>query len=89
MGKKVIVQVVNFCIICSRYSILILKISHILRICCFFNHLTHPISSDFYNWNKVKIRYCDGASFAGHPESEQKVSSFLHWKVCLKHAYSI
>ncbi|KAI5429901.1 variant 4, Pectin acetylesterase 5 [Lathyrus oleraceus] len=25
---------------------------------------------DFFNWNKVKIRYCDGASFAGHPESE-------------------
>ena len=21
--------------------------------------------SDFYNWNRVKIRYCDGASFAG------------------------
>ncbi|KAE8658523.1 hypothetical protein F3Y22_tig00116971pilonHSYRG00710 [Hibiscus syriacus] len=20
---------------------------------------------DFYNWNKVKLRYCDGASFAG------------------------
>jgi hypothetical protein len=28
---------------------------------------------DFFNWNKVKIRYCDGASFAGHPESELKV----------------
>ncbi|CAI9285850.1 unnamed protein product [Lactuca saligna] len=26
---------------------------------------------------EVKIRYCDGASFAGHPESEQKVCSFL------------
>ncbi|GMH23088.1 hypothetical protein Nepgr_024931 [Nepenthes gracilis] len=25
---------------------------------------------DFYTWNKVKIRYCDGASFSGHPESE-------------------
>lgn len=22
-------------------------------------------STDFYNWNRVKIRYCDGASFAG------------------------
>lgn len=21
--------------------------------------------ADFYNWNRVKIRYCDGASFAG------------------------
>ncbi|OMO97182.1 Pectinacetylesterase [Corchorus olitorius] len=27
---------------------------------------------DFYNWNKVKVRYCDGASFAGRPESEFK-----------------
>ncbi|KAI7988965.1 hypothetical protein LOK49_LG13G02354 [Camellia lanceoleosa] len=24
---------------------------------------------NFFNWNKVKIRYCDGASFAGHPEN--------------------
>lgn len=29
--------------------------------------------SDFFNWNKVKIRYCDGASLAGHPENEIKV----------------
>lgn len=37
-------------------------------------------SSDFFNWNKVKIRYCDGGSFAGHPESEFKASSpdFFH-----------
>ncbi|XP_071908118.1 pectin acetylesterase 5-like isoform X1 [Coffea arabica] len=27
---------------------------------------------DFYNWNKVKIRYCDGASFSGHPDAESK-----------------
>ncbi|OWM64632.1 pectin acetylesterase 5-like [Punica granatum] len=27
---------------------------------------------DFFNWNRVKIRYCDGASLAGHPESELK-----------------
>ncbi|KAM7464070.1 hypothetical protein LguiA_032191 [Lonicera macranthoides] len=27
---------------------------------------------DFFNWNKVKIRYCDGGSFAGNPESEFK-----------------
>ncbi|KAF8396771.1 hypothetical protein HHK36_018403 [Tetracentron sinense] len=25
---------------------------------------------DFFNWNKVKIRYCDGASFSGQRESE-------------------
>ncbi|XP_066313342.1 pectin acetylesterase 5-like [Miscanthus floridulus] len=27
---------------------------------------------DFYNWNKVKIRYCDGASFSGHVRDEVK-----------------
>lgn len=25
---------------------------------------------DFFNWNKVKIRYCDGSSFTGHPNNE-------------------
>ncbi|XP_051123039.1 pectin acetylesterase 9-like [Andrographis paniculata] len=24
-----------------------------------------PLNPDFYNWNRVKLRYCDGASFAG------------------------
>ncbi|PIA60245.1 hypothetical protein AQUCO_00300035v1 [Aquilegia coerulea] len=28
---------------------------------------------DFFNWNKVKIRYCDGASLSGNPESEFQV----------------
>ncbi|KAL3356853.1 hypothetical protein AABB24_017492 [Solanum stoloniferum] len=27
---------------------------------------------DFFDWNKVKIRYCDGGSFSGHPDSEFK-----------------
>ena len=27
-------------------------------------HIMH-LHTDFYNWNRVKIRYCDGASFAG------------------------
>ncbi|XP_025015428.1 pectin acetylesterase 5 isoform X2 [Ricinus communis] len=35
---------------------------------------------DFYNWNKVKIRYCDGASFAGHPENEFKNGSKLYFR---------
>uniref|UniRef100_A0A803N604 Pectin acetylesterase n=1 Tax=Chenopodium quinoa TaxID=63459 RepID=A0A803N604_CHEQI len=25
---------------------------------------------DFFNWNKVKIRYCDGSSFTGHSNNE-------------------
>jgi hypothetical protein len=40
--------------------------------------------SDFFNWNKVKIRYCDGASFAGHPESEVRVS-LPCWGLCMLH----
>ncbi|CAN6462280.1 unnamed protein product [Victoria cruziana] len=26
------------------------------------------LNPDFYNWNRVKLRYCDGASFAGDSE---------------------
>ncbi|XP_044495560.1 pectin acetylesterase 5-like isoform X2 [Mangifera indica] len=35
---------------------------------------------DFFNWNKVKIRYCDGASFSGHPESELKNGTELFFR---------
>lgn len=27
---------------------------------------------DFFNWNKVKVRYCDGASFAGDVDNEHQ-----------------
>ncbi|KAK3166633.1 hypothetical protein QOZ80_1AG0048330 [Eleusine coracana subsp. coracana] len=30
---------------------------------------------DFYNWNKVKVRYCDGASFSGNVDNEVKNGS--------------
>ena len=29
-----------------------------------------PVVADFFNWNRVKIRYCDGASFAGDGEDK-------------------
>ncbi|KAK7250715.1 hypothetical protein RIF29_33327 [Crotalaria pallida] len=29
---------------------------------------TEKFNPDFYNWNRVKIRYCDGASFTGDVE---------------------
>lgn len=29
--------------------------------------------ADFYNWNRVKIRYCDGASFAGDAKFDNGV----------------
>jgi hypothetical protein len=28
---------------------------------------------DFYNWNKVYVRYCDGASFSGDAEGRAQV----------------
>jgi hypothetical protein len=30
---------------------------------------------NFFNWNRVKLRYCDGASFSG--DSENKVSEIV------------
>ncbi|KAL1359658.1 pectin acetylesterase 5 isoform X2 [Arachis hypogaea] len=34
----------------------------------------------FFNWNKVRVRYCDGASFAGHQESEIKDGNGLFFR---------
>ncbi|KAI3881437.1 hypothetical protein MKX03_009505 [Papaver bracteatum] len=34
---------------------------------------------DFFNWNRVKIRYCDGASFAGN-QSESESSTGLFFR---------
>ncbi|GER25250.1 pectinacetylesterase family protein [Striga asiatica] len=41
------------------------------------------LNPDFYNWNRVKLRYCDGASFAGDAVyrngcSAGGLSTFLH-----------
>lgn len=38
------------------------------------------LNPDFFNWNRVKIRYCDGASFAGHPENEFKNGTKLFFR---------
>ncbi|XP_020087193.1 pectin acetylesterase 5-like isoform X1 [Ananas comosus] len=35
---------------------------------------------DFYNWNKVKIRYCDGASFSGDVENELQNGTTLFFR---------
>ncbi|XP_042511541.1 pectin acetylesterase 5-like [Macadamia integrifolia] len=35
---------------------------------------------EFFNWNKVKIRYCDGASFSGNPEKEFKNGTKLFFR---------
>ncbi|KAL2472257.1 Pectin acetylesterase 8 [Abeliophyllum distichum] len=34
---------------------------------------------DFYNWNRVKIRYCDGSSFTGDIEAVNRVTN-LHFR---------
>jgi len=34
---------------------------------------------DFYNWNKVKVRYCDGSSFTGDVEQVDPTTK-LHYR---------
>ncbi|CAI8603632.1 unnamed protein product [Vicia faba] len=38
---------------------------------------------DFFNWNRVKIRYCDGASFTGDSENEAAGLQFRGQKIWL------
>ncbi|KAK1670243.1 hypothetical protein QYE76_058402 [Lolium multiflorum] len=35
---------------------------------------------DFYNWNKVKVRYCDGASFSGNVEDEFQDGTSVYFR---------
>lgn len=36
---------------------------------------------DFFNWNRVKLRYCDGASFAGDSEDEVEFDILMFLKL--------
>ncbi|OAP19634.1 hypothetical protein AXX17_AT1G09480 [Arabidopsis thaliana] len=38
---------------------------------------------DFYNWNKVKVRYCDGASFDGDSENKAAQLQFRGKRIFL------
>ncbi|RYR39537.1 hypothetical protein Ahy_A09g045094 [Arachis hypogaea] len=38
---------------------------------------------DFFNWNRVKLRYCDGASFSGDSELESEQLQFRGQKIWL------
>uniref|UniRef100_A0A2N9G6Z6 Pectin acetylesterase n=1 Tax=Fagus sylvatica TaxID=28930 RepID=A0A2N9G6Z6_FAGSY len=38
---------------------------------------------DFFNWNRVKLRYCDGASFSGDGESEAEKLKFRGQRIWL------
>ncbi|XP_039129458.1 pectin acetylesterase 5-like [Dioscorea cayenensis subsp. rotundata] len=41
----------------------------------------HPsLNPDFYNWNRVKVRYCDGASMAGDVDNESQNSTNLFFR---------
>ncbi|KAK1285217.1 hypothetical protein QJS10_CPB20g01081 [Acorus calamus] len=40
------------------------------------NRLSNP---DFYNWNRVKVRYCDGSSFTGDIEAVNPATN-LHFR---------
>lgn len=35
------------------------------------------LNPDFYNWNKVYVRYCDGTSFSGDVEGQAQDGSTL------------
>lgn len=43
---------------------------------CTSSDYLHDYQLDFYNWNKVFVRYCDGASFSGDAEYEDQVGLF-------------
>ncbi|XP_057996909.1 pectin acetylesterase 8 isoform X2 [Hevea brasiliensis] len=42
-------------------------------------HNRRKFNPDFYNWNRVKIRYCDGASFTGDVQ-EVNPATNLHFR---------
>ncbi|CAN1236450.1 Pectin acetylesterase 3 [Linum grandiflorum] len=35
---------------------------------------------DFFNWNRIKLRYCDGASFNGDSQNEVALISLLYFR---------
>ncbi|XWS49415.1 hypothetical protein CRYUN_Cryun12cG0001600 [Craigia yunnanensis] len=39
----------------------------------------HQFNPDFYNWNRVKVRYCDGSSFTGDVAAVDPVTN-LHFR---------
>ncbi|KAM7493791.1 hypothetical protein LguiB_028400 [Lonicera macranthoides] len=36
-----------------------------------------PSANDFYNWNRILVRYCDGSSFTGDVEEVEPISNIL------------
>ncbi|CAH9137775.1 unnamed protein product [Cuscuta epithymum] len=56
----------------SKYMNLTLAFSGIL-------HNNPHFNPDFFNWNKVKVRYCDGASFTGNAQFVDRETN-LHFR---------
>lgn len=38
------------------------------------------VLTDFYNWNKVYVRYCDGASFSRDTEAQAQDGTTLYFR---------
>ncbi|KAL5550026.1 hypothetical protein UlMin_000202 [Ulmus minor] len=56
----------------SKYMVKVLSFSGMLSNKQKFN-------PDFYNWNRIKVRYCDGASFTGDVEAVNPATN-LHFR---------
>lgn len=67
--KKIQVLPIN-----DKFYFLELSEERVLIMSITLAHFSLPYA-DFFNWNRIKIRYCDGASFAG--DSENKVCGIL------------
>lgn len=52
-----------------------LKFCWSARLLSYFG-FTFNALADFFNWNRVKLRYCDGASFLGDDQNKVSVQSF-------------
>ncbi|CAO2184737.1 unnamed protein product [Urochloa humidicola] len=53
---------------------------------------SRAVNPDFYNWNRVKIRYCDGGSFAGDAYNKEYGIYFRGqhiWNAVIRHLLSI
>ncbi|XP_062228168.1 pectin acetylesterase 5-like isoform X2 [Phragmites australis] len=67
---------------CSKRKMTDLGSSNFMKAVEFSGILSnkHPQNPDFYGWNKVVIRYCDGASFAGDAEGEDQDGTKLFFR---------
>lgn len=47
-------------------------------------------SSEFFNWNKLKVKYCDGSSFSSNPDTEFKVSHtvYIYYETIYLHLWA-